>query len=206
MSQSPRSGLPKELYFIPCVIVALLLGVSGAEEPAFTPPASERIAALLEFGGPVSLVRQIATAEDLQRQKKRRGTSIASFAYDDPEHTSETIVISVLLAGTFAGKDRAELIRWIGEHSSKDSSDLPATGSFKTSDGRSIYQFPMAMGPGGFSYGALLACRDPGYELVVVQQTDFHDDEDWKNYNHHVTPKKELRFVIEEIERLVFAK
>jgi hypothetical protein len=59
------------------------------------------------------------------------------------------------------------------------------------------------MGPGGAAYAALLPCRDNRYEIVLIQSTNFHDDEDGKEYAHHVSPGKELRSVIEAIEGIV---
>jgi len=177
---------------------------SCAKEPTFTPPAAERIATLLEFAGPVALTRHIASDEDLARAPKRKGVPLASFSYSDPSHTCDTITVTVYAAGAFLGAKRAEFNDWAAKHSTKAGEGFPATGIFPTADGRSIYQFPLGMGPGGSAYGALLPCRDSRYELVVVQSTNFHDDEDGKAYSHHVSPKKDLKTIVETVEKLLF--
>ena len=181
-----------------------MLSNSCAKEPAFTPPPPERIAALLEFAAPVSLTRRIASPEDLARAPKRKGAPFASFSYSDPAHTSDSITVTVYAAGAFGGAKRTELNDWIPKHSTKAREGFPATGVFPTTDGRLCYQFPLGFGPGGSAYGALLPCRDSRFELVIIQTTDHHDDEDWKGYSHHISPKKDLRSAIETIERLVF--
>jgi hypothetical protein len=168
------------------------------------PPPAERIAALLEFAGPVTLARHIASVEDLARAPKRKGVPLASFSYSDPANTSDSITVAVYAAGAFLGAGRTELNDWISKNSTNAGEGFPATGAFPTADGRSRYQFPLGFGPGGSAYGALLPCRDSRYELVVVQSTDAHDDEDPKGYSHHVSPKKDLQSVIDAIEHLVF--
>lgn len=186
------------------LFAAGVLTSSCAREPAFTPPPAERIAALLEFGGPVALVRRIAGDEDLARASKRKGVPLASFSYSDPAHSSDTITVAVYPAGAFLGAKRAEFDDFAAKHSAKAGGGFPAWGTFPTTDGRGIHQFPLGLGPGGGAYGALLPCRDARYELAVVQSTNFHDDEDPKEYLHHVSPKKDLKSIIEAIEKLVF--
>jgi hypothetical protein len=186
------------------LFAAGVLASSCAREPAFTPPPAERIAALLEFGGPVALVRHIASAEDLSRAPKRKGVPLASFSYSDPAHSSDTITVTVYPAGAFLGAKRAQFSDFAAKRSTKAEEGVPASGTFPATDGRSILQFPLGFGPGGGAYGALLPCHDSRYELVVVQSTNFHDDEDGKTYSHHVSPKKDLKSIIETIEKLVF--
>lgn len=186
------------------LFAAGVLVSSCAGKPAFTPPPAEGIAALLEFGGPVALVCHIASAEELARAPKRKGVPLASFSYSDPAHSSDTITVTVCPAGAFLGEKRAEFNDFVAKHSTKAGEGVPAWGIFPTADGRSIHQFPLGFGPGGSAYGALLPCRDSRYELVVVQSTNFHDDEDWKGHSHHVSPKKDLQSIIETIEKLVF--
>lgn len=54
----------------------------------------------------------------------------------------------------------------------------PPMGTFRTEDGRKIYQMPLGIGPGGGKYGALLESHDERYEVIVTVFTNFHDDED----------------------------
>jgi len=185
------------------LLAAVALCSSCAKEPTFTPPPPERVATLLEFAGPVVLARHIATEEELTRAPKRKGVPLASFSYSDPAHSSDTITVTVFVAGAFLGAKRAAFNDWTAKHSIKAQEGIPATGVFPAADGRSIYQFPLGFGPGGSAYGALLLCRDSRYELVVVQSTDYHD-EDPKDYSHHVSPKKDLQSIIETVETLVF--
>ena len=185
------------------LLAALALSSSCAGDAAFTAPPAERIAAILEFSAPVTLTRRIASPKDLARASKRKGVPLASFSYSDPAHTSDSITVTVYAAGAFLGAKRTEMNDWIHKHSIKAGEGFEAIGVFPTTDGRSCYQFPLGFGPGGSAYGAILPCRDSRYELVVVQSTDFHDGEKPKGYSHHVSPKKDLQSVIEEIEYLV---
>jgi hypothetical protein len=184
------------------VLGALLVGRTFAQEPTFVPPSAEQIGALLEFSGPVSLALRIHTREELAR-KPEKGIPRAGYSYSDPAHTSESISISVYHAGDFLREKRAELMQWISKHATSGSLGIPATGGFRASDGRSIFQFPMSFGPGGWADGALLKCRNPRYEIVVVRQTDHHKNEDPNIFAHHVRSRKELREVIEAMEALV---
>ena len=174
-----------------------------AHKVGFSPPSPEQVAGLVQFAGPVNLTRHVATPEQLARPN-RKGIPLASFVYSDPGHSSDTIAVKIYPAGAFLGKKRPELARWASNQATNRTDVPPPWGAFRASDGRLIYQFPLGLGPGGGAYGALLRCRDDRYEIVLIQSTNFHDDEDGKEYAHHVSPKKELRSVIEAIEMMVF--
>jgi len=186
------------------LLATVVLCEAGAGEAAFAPPAPERIAALLGFGGPVALTLRIASAEDLARVAESEGRPLASFFYADPAHTSDSIGVAVYAAGRFMGANRAKWNDWIAKRTSEVvAPDSLKVGAFPTADGRLRCQFPILLGPGGSVYGALLSCRDARYELVVSQVTNSHDGEEKEYASRHVAPKKDLLSVIEEIERLV---
>jgi hypothetical protein len=182
--------------------IASIVVAGCAHKAGFSPPSSERVAGLVEFAGPVNLTRHVATPEQLARPN-RKGIPLASFVYSDLEHSSDTIAIRIYPAGAFLSTKRPELARWASNQATNRTEASAAWGAFRASDGRPIYQLPLGLGPGGTAYAALLACRDDRYEIVLIQSTNFHDDEDGKEYAHHVSPKKELRSIIEAIEEIV---
>jgi len=169
----------------------------------FTVPSPERVAALLDFNGPVKLILRITPTNDLARTDPRNGVPVASFSYADRERSSESLVITVFKAGTPFGPDRAELEKWLREVPTRMPQHQSGLGIFQAKDGRPLYQFLAGIGPGGGAYGALIQCRDSRYELVMIQTTNFHDEEDGKEYAHHVSPRKDLKSIIEEVERIV---
>ena len=169
----------------------------------FTAPSPERVAALLDFNGPVKLILRIAPTNELARTDPRNGVPFASFSYADRERSSESLVITVFKAGTSFGPDRAELEKWLREVPTRMPRHQSSLGIFQAKDGRPLYQFLAGMGPGGGAYGALIQCRDSRYELVIIMTTDFHEDEDQKEYADYSRPTKELKAIIEEVERLV---
>ncbi len=174
-----------------------------ASDSAFTPPPSDRIAALLDFNSPVSLSVRVYSKEELAR-KPEDGVPLVGYSYSDAESTSVTIMIGVFPVGEFQTEKRVGLEKWITEHATPSRDGIPAIGAFLASDARSILQFPMGFGPGGSTEAALLTCLDSRYEIVLIQQTNSHDDEDPKTYYHHAVPQKELREIIEAIEVIIF--
>jgi hypothetical protein len=185
------------------LLFGMLLNFVSAQErvPSFTPPSAEEVASLLDFAGPVSLSVRIHDKESLARRPKD-GISHAAYSYSDRARTSVSITIAVYPAGEFRKKIRAELIEWVTKHAAPRREGIPSIGVFRASDGRALYQFPLGFGPGGSADGALLPCRDPRYEVVIFQATDFHDD-DPTDHSHHVSPRKELREVIEAVEAIL---
>lgn len=97
------------------------------------------------------------------------------------------------------GAERPKVEQWLQE-TRKAPHDPPRWGSFASGDGRRILQLQLGMGPGGAAHAAVLPCRDGRHELVMVQASDFHDEEDGKSYMHHVSPRRELWEVMTAVE------
>jgi hypothetical protein len=183
------------------ILGVLLAGVGLAQESTFVPPPPGRVSALLEFPGPVPLTLRVGTREELERRPEK-GIARVAYFYSAPTHTSQSFSVAIYPAGGFLGERRTELTAWISKHAASAAAGQLA-GIFRTSDGRSIFWFPLGFGPGGHAEGALLACRDPRFEIVVIQSTDHHKGQDRKLHAHHVSARKQLWEVIEAIEGLV---
>jgi len=175
--------------FLICIGLAVATQ-AFAQATKFTPPPAEKIGALLNFPGPVTLSLRVVPQEELNRRPKR-GVRLAAYSYSDPAHTSQTISIAIYPKGEFLKDRRAELSR------------SPTTLASRAPDGRSILQFPLGFGPGGEADGVLIACRDPRFEIVLIQQTDYHDDEDPKLFAHHAKPRRKIGEIVTTIEALI---
>jgi hypothetical protein len=186
------------------LFAAVALSHLCAGEPTLNPPAPERIAALLDFSGPVTLTRHIATADEMARELETVGIPLAAFSYSDPAHSSDSISVLVYSKGVFLDDRRAPFFADLAKLSTKPEEGFEKSGIFPAADGRSIYQFPFGFGPGGGAYGALMACHDSRYELVLIESSSSHHGENAKEFSNSASPKKDLKSIIEAVEKLIF--
>jgi hypothetical protein len=195
----------KLTWRLPLLAALLCASCATPQQPkTIVAPPAARIAALLDFAGPVSLTCHVATAEELAHpEPKGWGVPIASFSYADPQHSSDTIIIKIFPAGSFLGEGREKIITML-TNQPKEFQKYGGMGAFRASGGRTIYQIPLLIGMGGGMSGTLLQCRDPRYELVVLQDVDAHDGKDPKLFTNHLRPRRQVLEVIEAIESLVF--
>lgn len=184
----------------------VLLGMFSScdRKGEFAPPSPEKIVELLEFKGPVSLHVRSANEDELKAEAWGNAQAKVAWAYSDPAHTSDTISVIVFNAGTCFGDKRAEFIAAITKEGKSPGAEKYGFGVFKTSDGRELYSFPMGFGPGGSADGVLIQSRDKRFELMLTQSTSFHDGEDPKSNAGHVSPTKNVKSIVEAVEKLVF--
>lgn len=194
---------------VPLVILFAIVTLNklhAEERSSFTAPTSERIAALLEFSGPITLNRKIATPKELKsekNQKNRNGAALDWFSYSNLEISHDVIKIGIYKKGEFLGKKRANFEESVARQGNLTSGDdFPKLGTFTAADGRTIYQFLGGIGPGGSAYAALLSCKDARYEIVIIHEKGV--DENDKDDVDDVSPKKDVKSVIEAIESIVF--
>ena len=218
MANRPSLHSPILLLILAGMCAVLFLGgVPGKVstwwigKPAFVRPAPDRIAALLDFTGPVALAGAEATQDELSQRPKRgiQGIPLALYAYSDPKHTAYTFTVAVYLAGDFMGQTRAGFFKIYADLLSnanfadgiRRKSGGSKIGEFTASHGRKISQFPL----GEDDYFALLRCLDARYELVI--EMDENGDNPTRNPAFsNEAPKKDLKSVIEGVEGLVFQR